>query len=219
MIPNFFKTITSLTMTKYEVKYNPGVLGKVEKLAAQSVPFLAYAFPKYVDPYTGENQIMYKAPFITELVNRLTPLGVSVYNVSDMEKTAIGLGINKSMLSGSYEINDEKVKLSAKEIVELNRFYGQLNKTELEKLVSDSATYKVKTANGTYKYLRYSKMTDEQKKAVIERIMSNNSSYAKVYILTSKGYTYYASKSEYASLKALGIDNVYKETKTKNGFV
>ena len=216
-IPNFFKSLSSMA-NKYKIKYDAGILGKVEKMAVDTIPFLAYAFPKYIDPYTGENQVMYKAPFITNIVNKLTPLDISPYNVSETEKTAISVGVNKSMLTGSFEINDEKVKLSAKEIEELNKYYGQLNKNELAILMSNGKKYKVKNEDEKYEELYWKHMTDDEKAAAIKQIMSKNSGYAKVYILNSKGYTYYASSSEYAELRKLGIDGVYKKTPKKSGF-
>lgn len=217
-IPNFFKTIASMS-NKYKVKYNPGILGKIEKLAANSVPFLAYAFPKYIDPYTGEKQVMYKAPFITNMINKLSPLDIAVYNVSDVEKAAIELGVNKSMLTGNYTVNDEKVRLTAKQTEEVNKYYGQLNKVDLDLLFTDKIKCNVEDANGKYKELKFSQMNEKQKGAAIEQIMSKNGTYAKVYMLTSNGYDYYATGDTYKRLRELGIDNVYKKTKTKEGFV
>ena len=109
--------------------------------------------------------------------------------------------------------------MSASEKVTLNEFYGKLNKTSLQELYSGSAT--VKMPNGSFKELKYSQMSDEQKAAAIDNVMSNNSGYAKIYILTSTGRCkYYAGDTEYKALKKLGITkNVYKKTKALNGFV
>ena len=65
-------------------------------------------------------------------------------------------------------------------------------------------------------------MTDKQKKTVIERIMNDNGTITKIYMLTSSGeWKYYTNETEYAELKKLGIKNVYKKTKDKDkeGFV
>ena len=87
--------------------------------------------------------------------------------------------------------------------------------------MNDKVKVKVKNATGTYDELYYSKMTDKQKKAAIENIMSNNSSLARIYILTNTGeYKYYASDSEYTELKKLGVTkNIYRKTKKLSGFV
>lgn len=218
-LPNFFKTLTSISNV-YKVKYNQGVLGKIEKLAVDAVPGLAYAFPHVIDVYTGEKQIMYKAQFITNLVNKLNPLKIKPMNITDMEKTAVSFGVNKTMLTGKYDVNDEDVILGASEVEKLNVYYGELNKKDLAELTSNKVAYKVQNEDGTYSKLRYSQMTEKQKRAAFEQVMSKNSSYAKIYMLTSNGYVYYASNSEYDNLRKLGITkNVYKETNKNKGFV
>lgn len=218
-IPNFLKTLTSITYG-HKVQYSKGILGKFEKIAVQSIPGIAYAFPKQYDPYTGEQQIQYKMWFLTQFVNKLSPFDISVYNISEQEKVAMSLGVKKGSLKGSYEVDGEKIQLSASEIDELNKFYGKLNEKELKEFISGAKKYRVlDTKKNEYVELTYSKMTDKQKATVIDRIMSNNSSKAKIYMLTKNGsYKYYASYEEYKELKKLGI-NVLKETDKKKGFV
>ena len=218
MIPNFLKNLSG-AVSKYKVKFSPGILGKIEKVANQAVPFLSYAMPHYVDPYTGEEQVIYKAWWLTNLVNKFTPVKIYPYNVSDTEKLAIELGVNKSMLNGEYTINGEDIKLTGSQTEELNKFYGKLNKDSLNTLMKTNKKYKVQKEDGTFTELPYSKMSDKQKAAVINRIMNDNSSKSKIYILTkSNKYTYYASDSEYQELKKLGI-NVKKEVGNKKGLV
>ena len=219
-IPNFVKTLSSVT-SKYKVKYSKGILGKFEKLAVSAIPGLAYAFPHQIDPYSGENQIAYKFWFATNLANKLLPFKIYPYNVSEIEKEAISVGVKKSTLKGAYTINGTDINLDSKNIEKLNEYYGKLNKDTLDKLINNKVTYKVwDEKKKSYVELKYSKMTDAQKKTVIERIMNDNSLKAKIYILTStKNYKYYASESEYKELKALGIKNVYKKTDKLQGFV
>lgn len=211
-IPNFLKTISSVA-NKYDVKFSDGILGKFQRVAVNTVPFLAYAFPKQVDPYTGEYQISYKAWFATKLVNKLLPLKIYPYNVSDAEKIAISLGVNKSTLTGKYEVNGEEVNLNAKHTQEVNEYYGKLNKQSLDELINNRQSYKVwDEKKNEYVTLKYNKMTDKQKKTVIERIMNDNSQTARIYMLTSNyGYKYFANDSEYYKLKKLGIKNIYKK--------
>lgn len=218
-IPNFLKTFTSMTYG-YKVQYSKGILGKFEQIAVQSVPGIVYLFPKQYDPYTGEKQIQYKIWYLTKFINKLSPFDVSVYNISEQEKIAISLGVKKGSLKGRYEIDGEKVQLSSSEIDELNKFYGKLNEKELKEFISGSKKYKVfDDKKNEYVELTYSKMTDKQKATVIDRIMSNNSSKAKIYMLTKNGsYKYYANYEEYKELKKLGI-NVLKETDKKKGFI
>lgn len=218
MIPNFMKTLSSV-VSKYKVKYDKGILGKIEKIANQAIPFLSYAMPHYVDPYTGEEQVPYKAWWLTNAINKFTPVKIYPYNVSDTEQLATELGVNKSMLTGKYTINGESVNLSSSQVEELNKFYGKLNKDELHKLMTTNKKYKVQKTDGTYTELPYSKMSDKQKTAVINRIMNDNGSKSKIYVLTkSNKYTYYASDNEYQELKKLGI-NVKRAVGNKKGLV
>lgn len=218
-IPNMLKVLTSTTYG-HKVQYSKGILGKLERIAAQSVPGMAYALPKQYDPYTGEYQIQYKVWFLTKLVDKLSPLDIYAYNISEQEKIAMSLGVKKGPLTGRYKINGEKINLNSKELSEANKFYGELNSKDLKEFISGTKKYKVfDDKKGKYVELTYSKMTDKQKAAVIDRIMSNNSSKAQIYILTKHGYyKYYASQEEYKELKKLGI-NVQKANGNKKGFL
>lgn len=219
-VPNMLRTIVSIT-EPYKVKYSDGVLGKLERCLATVYP---YSLPKQVDIYTGETQLRYDGGLIGNItlnaINKLSPIKIHKYNITDTEKEITTLGVNKGMLSGRYTINGSQVKLTTSEIIELNMYYGELNKKDLDRLMTDKDKYKVLNDKGVYVTLAYSKMTEEQKATVIKRIMSNNSSYSKVYFLTSKGYEYYATDSEYKALRELGITkNVYHKTKNKEGFI
>ena len=214
-IPNFVKTFSSITYG-HKVSYSKGILGKFERLAVNAIPGLVYAFPKQIDVYTGETQIAYKMWFVTNIANKLLPFKINPYNVSEMEKEAISLGVNKGTLSGKYK----EIALNARQTEELNLYYGKLNKQYLEELVKGKVKYKVYDAKkGEYVEISYNKMTDEQKKSVIQNIMSDNAKVAKVKILTENGFKYYATSSEYDKLKKLRLKNIYLKTDKKSGFV
>ena len=220
MIPNFFKQISSVINTK-QVKYDSGIKGRIERLAVESVPGIAYLLPHYIDPYTGEEQVTYNVPILTNIINSFSPIKIYPYRVSDLEKEAVSLGVNKGMLTGEYTINDNKVKLNDSQRRELNEYYAKLNNSDLTDLTTNKTKYKVKNEKGTYDNLYYNEMTEKQKATVIDRIMSNNSGYAKTYILTQKmGYKYYTTVSERETLRELGItNNIYVKNNKYNGYV
>ena len=214
-VPNFIKQ-TSALFNVYKVKYDKGAVGYLERALVDAIPGIAYAFPHCTDVYTGETQMAYKGGAIgnvlLNLINKGTPLKIYPYEVTDVEKTAISLGVKAGQLIGSYEVGDDKISLNATEAEKLNQFYGKLNEKDLTEFMNNKKAYKVQKEDGTYEELKYNKMSNKQKKAVIERIMSHNSSLARIYILTSeKSYKYYASESEYKELKSLGISNLYHE--------
>lgn len=217
MIPNFVKTISSVS-SKYKVKTSTGLLGKVERLVNQAIPGMSYILPNHIDPYTGEKQVPYKLWFLTNMSNKLLPFKLQPYNVSNIEKEAISLGINKTMLNGRFTVNDENVKLDAKSVEMLNMFYGKLNKIEFNKLTSNRNKYKIyDDKTDKYVYLTYSQMSEKEKATVIKRIMSDNSSISKIYILTQNGkYKYFTNSNEYNKLKSLGIKNIYINNKTQS---
>lgn len=214
-IPNFVRTFNSMLYT-HQVSYSKGILGWLEYFGVSSIPGLAYALPKKVDPYTGEVTSKFNLPWLVNFINKLTPIDIQPYNISDIERISLAIGVKKGELTGRYE---DIGTLSSSERQTLNEYYGKLNAQDLETFINGRALYRVQMEDGTYKELRYSQMTSEQAKSVIERIMNNNAKYAKVYIWTSKGGKYYGTESEVQALKNLGIRNVYIKTKKTEGFI
>ena len=214
-IPNLVKSLIATTYV-YKAQYASGILGMIERLADDILTPIAYIYPTRYDPYTGEKQLKYKVPVINDLFNRLSPVKIYAYNVSDVEKTALLYGVRKGELTGKYE----DITLKSAQVSQLNEYYGKLNSKSLEKLFNNKVSYKVKDEKtNKYKTLRFSAMTDEQKKSVIERIMDDNAKFAKMYVLTSNGYKYYGTESEITYAKHLGIKNVYIQTGKKEGYV
>lgn len=213
-VPNFLKSLNKL-LYSHEIKYDSGILGNLEYLAASSIPFLAHAFPKKIDPFTGEVQSKYGLSFgldfLTDLINIASPIQVKPHKVSEQEKIAIELGLNKQPLKGEYD------DIGKVDYTTLNMKYGSLNQQDLIKLINNQIKYTVEDEDGERHELYWRQMSKEQKKTVVERIMSNNSRYAKIYAWTQAGHKYYASNSMYKTLKNLGITkNIFKGDK---GFV
>lgn len=217
--PNIFKYFNRMTY-QHKVKYSAGFVGTMQRDLVQMLPGIAYAFPKRTDPYTGDVQYKYLPGFwgwAIEFSNGLLPIRFKPAQVSDLEKEAIMQGVNKVELRGSYKDID---KFNAEQTAQLNEFYGKLNNKDLKELFSDKKTYKVlDRKTNKYVELRYSKMTAEQKKSVINRIMNDNAQSAKIYVYTNSGGKYFTtSDTELANLKKLGIRNVYKSAKKESYF-
>lgn len=217
--PNIFKYFNRMTY-QHKVKYSAGFVGTMQRDLVQMLPGIAYAFPKRTDPYTGDVQYKYLPGFwgwAIEFSNGLLPMRFKPAQVSDLEKEAIMQGVNKVELRGSYKDID---KFNAEQTAQLNEFYGKLNNRDLGELFSDKKTYKVlDRKTNKYVELKYSKMTAEQKKSVINRIMNDNAQSAKIYVYTNSGGKYFTtSDTELANLKKLGIRNIYKSTKKESYF-
>ena len=218
-IPNLVKTFTRISK-KYKTTYSPGFLGKLENIVNQ-LPGVSYFLPYNINPYTGNAQPINNVWWLLNSVNSLTPIKFESPAIGDIEYEAISLGVRKTQLTGKYEIDGNAVTLSSTDRERLNEFYGKLNAKDLKALMDNKTKYTVEDTKGNRVEIRYKDMTDEQKKTVIERIMSNNGQLAKVYILTADGgYKYYASNAEYERLKKAGITkNVYRKTGKYEGFV
>lgn len=214
-VPNILKTFNGL-LYNHKIKYSSGIMYGLENFVIQAIPGIAYAFPKKVDPYTGEIKQKYNVPFIFDFINRLGPVDFKPYSVSDVQEEAIAQGVQKTELTGKYKDIGE---LSNKDKQLLNTVYGQMNSQDLKKLYNNQIVVRVKDANGKYVELRYNQMTSEQKKSAIESIMTDNAKLAKIYVYTNNGGKYYATSTEYSELRAAGIvKNVFRETSKLKGF-
>ena len=60
--------------------------------------------------------------------------------------------------------------------------YGQLNNKYLLELMRNKVKYTVEDKNGNRVELFYRQMSAEQRKSVVNRIMTNNAKMAKVYV-------------------------------------
>jgi hypothetical protein len=218
-IPNFLKVVNNATYN-HKVKYSKGFLGMLERKVVQTVPGIAYAYPKQYDVYTGEIKWQYGSGWwgiFQKVANSALPIKVYPYSVSDIEKEAILNGVNKGQLTGNY---DNIKPFTPAQVSKLNEYYGQLNSADLAELKANKKKYKVKDEKtGKYVELTYSKMTAKQKNNVISRIMEDNAEIAKIYVYTSSGGKYYAeTETAFQTLRSLRIKNVFRATGSKKGF-
>jgi hypothetical protein len=156
-------------------------------------------------------------PFLIDFMNRMLPFKIKDNSMSDLEKQALELGVKKGELTGRY---DDIGDFNAKQKSALNAKYGELNKAILSGLKTSKVKYKMQMPDGKYSELTYAQMSDEQKKRLIDRLMTDNARYAKIFVYTNSGGKYVASSSDYAVLKSLGITkNVVEENKKRKLFV
>lgn len=179
-----------------------------QKLVAK-IPFLANVLPDKVDPYTGDTG------GVLDMLSRVLPyLDINVK--SNIEQVAESLGLSKAELTGRYTINDESFDLSAKETAELNKLYGSWNADYITQFLNDQLSVRLKdSTTNTYKELKYSQMTEAQRKSAISNIMNDNAKYAKIKAWVNAGNSYYGTDTEYQDLRKRGVA-VYKGNK---GFV
>ena len=218
-IPNALKLFNK-TLYAHTPQYSKnGALKFLQRTMVQMIPGAVYALPKKVDIYTGKTASEYNLPWLfewgTKTLNSVMPIDISPYDPSDVEQEALFQGVRRSYLTANYK---DIGKLDSKDTVKLNKKYGELNNNSLKELFASKKKYRVQKEDGSYVELVYNKMTTEQKKSVIQRIMSDNATIAKIYIYTSNGGKYYTSEEERKELRKLGITNVYIKTAKKKGF-
>lgn len=218
-IPNALKLFNK-TLYAHTPQYSKnGALKFLQRTMVQMIPGAVYALPKKVDIYTGKTASEYNLPWLFEwgakTLNSVMPIDISPYDPSDIEQEALFQGVRRSYLTANYK---DIGKLDSKDTVKLNKKYGELNNNSLKELFASKKKYRVQKEDGSYVELVYNKMTTEQKKSVIQRIMSDNATIAKIYIYTSNGGKYYTSEEERKELRKLGITNVYIKTAKKKGF-
>lgn len=218
-IPNALKLFNK-TLYAHTPQYSKnGALKFLQRTMVQMIPGAVYALPKKVDIYTGKTASAYNLPWLfewgTKTLNSVMPIDISPYDPSDIEQEALFQGVRRSYLTANYK---DIGKLDSKDTVKLNKKYGELNNNSLKELFASKKKYRVQKEDGSYVELVYNKMTTEQKKSVIQRIMSDNATIAKIYIYTSNGGKYYTSEEERKELRKLGITNVYIKTAKKKGF-
>lgn len=221
-VPNALKAFNSLIQPN-EIKYSSGFLGDLEYFAQSLIPGFSYALMTHVDPFTGEVQTKYNIPFIFDFINRMSPIKIYQYRVSELEKQVRELSshldepLTTNELTGRY---DDIGQLTSEQIVLLNQKYGELNNEALIKFFNNQTTHRVQNEDGTYSELKYNQMTDEQRANAYRSITSKNATYAKIYVWTQSGNRYYATDSMFEVLRQLNIrQNVYREVGKKSGFV
>ena len=161
---------------------------------------------RVIDPYTGEVISKDTIPILGSL-----PAKFYFNKVSKEEELATSYGVEKK--GPEYmTVNGVRYNLSNEAKIK----NGQWNKQMLSQIQSGS--YRVRTASGKYQIKPFSKMTDDEKNNIIDRLMDQNAELAKIWYWTQElNHKYYANASTYQMLRKLGVTkNVYQGDK---GFV
>ena len=189
-VPNFIKML-STNLQVYKVKYDKGILGDLERIAAGIIPGLSYAFPKEIDPFTGKPRF-HRIPILTQAG------GISYNDISEAERAAIAVGVGAGQLTGELTVNGQKYQLDREKV---NIYRGEFTNQFMTDLLNDQYLYEGK---------KYSRMSKEERAKAIKSILDKSTEYAKIKMWTEMGNKYYASKDLYITLKNLGINNVYQ---------
>ena len=210
-IPQMWQFIVRASNDK-KIKYSPGILGGIERWVNSFAPLQPLGSRK-TNIYTGKEETKYSWPVLGEfLKSGIFGPKIIYHEVTEQELFVEEYGLSKLELSGEITIDGKKYGINKAAV---NKYYGELNKDTLLDL--QKQTHYVQNENGTYSTLHWNKLTDKQRKTVIDRTMRKNADYAKIYVWTKSGGKYYASDSTFVALRQMGITkNVYRGDK---GFV
>lgn len=202
------------TMNNDKISYSSGMKGMWERWLNSWIPTSPLGEHR-VNPYTGETQTKYAIPVVGELL-KSGLIGPRIYwtEMSETETFAKEYGVKKNQIEAQITIDGQKIILD--NALELNTYYGQLNKKSLAELKNQK--HYVLMDNGSYQTLTWNKMNDAQCARVIDRTMTQNAKIAKIYIWTHiMGNKYQADNTLWQNLKDLDItQNIYRGGK---GFV
>ena len=209
-VPNIYKALIRAT-NNHSVNYSKGILGNIEYFCMQTIPFFEYAMPKSINPYTGEWEEKYSIPAIHQLVNIVSPITFKTYDMDEVEKIFVSVGLKKGELTGEYKETGKLDKTL------LNQYYGKLNNKTVKDFKNNKTKHTVEDKDGKRVELYYKDMTTEQRKSTLNSITTQNAMYAKIYVWTKSGHKYYCSTDVRTKLIQLGItENVFIGNK---GFV
>ena len=229
-IPAVMKLITK-TIDPYAKDKTGNLSDKLWKSLVASIPGLSYMVPSKINAYTGQMQTHYGSDdasfwgMIENIMGAVSPFDVSFEDkyTSELQKEAERLGAGTTGTTGRFTYNGNDVAVLGNEKEALAKFRANYINTQYDKIVSGKQLVTVEDENGKRITTQYSKLTDTQKKNVIDKLYTDATSYTKVkYWVDSGNYYYTSNQNEYDNLiRVLGKNTNIKYNKTwsKSKFV
>ena len=229
-IPAVMKLITK-TIDPYSKDKTGNLSDKLWKSLVASIPGLSYMVPSKINAYTGQMQTHYGSDdasfwgMIENIMGAVSPFDVSFEDkyTSELQKEAERLGAGTTGTTGRFTYNGNDVAVLGNEKEALSKFRANYINTQYDKIVSGKQLVTVEDENGKRITTQYSKLTDTQKKNVIDKLYTDATSYTKVkYWVDSGNYYYTSNQNEYDNLiRVLGKNTNIKYNKTwsKSKFV
>lgn len=194
-------------------------LQRLIKTLGSYVPGLSQLVPNKIDPYTGKK--VYQAGsenWFLNLLASLSPLGISWDGRSELEKQAAMLGAETSGLSGRFTINEIEYVIKDKE--KYSKYRAAYIESHFNDILSGKLKVTVEDDNGKRIETTYNKLTDKQKKNVINRLYSDATNNTKIKWWTDLGNKYVVTNIDlYNEYRSLFKNIVYRETWNKSKFV
>lgn len=221
-IPSIFKSTAKIFDNGVKAK-RPDFWGKLLDTTMSNIPFLSYVVPNKINPYTGYPMKRYEYGFVGAAFNAISPIKLLLDKKSPLQKEAERLDAETNGISGEYEINGKKYKMSTKEKEKYAKYNAKYVSELCSSIINDEDKVSImdeKTGKRVEKY--WSKMTDAEKKRTLKQVYSSASEQTKIKWWTDKGNYYYTSnKNKYSYYNDLFGNSIIYDRKwgNKNNFV
>ena len=194
-------------------------LQRLVKTLGSYVPGLSQLVPNKIDPYTGKKVYQVGSEnWFLNLLASLSPLGISWDGRSELEKQAELLGVESSGLSGRFSINDTDYTIKDKE--KYAKYRAEFINNQYNTIISGKQKVTVEDENGKRVTTTYDKLTNEQKKNVINRLYTEATSMTKIKWWTDQGNKYVVTNRDlYDEYRKMFKNIIYKKNWSKSKFV
>jgi hypothetical protein len=216
-VPAIFKSFTKVIDNGKKNK-SGNFYQKLIKTTVSNLPFFSYLVADKINPYTGEKEKIYQSGFLESLLNQMSPIGLRMEVMSDFEREARRIGAETTGLSGSFKVNDidydvkNKEKYSKYKAEYINEQYYLITSGKQKVTVEDDEGKRITTT--------YNKLTDKQKKNVINRLYTDATSMTKIKWWTDQGNTYVVTDRDlYSEYRKMFSNIIYKKNWSKSKFV
>lgn len=197
-VPSLFRAVSKMGVDQTKVSYNYNSIGgwfsTTWNRMLSSMPLINMTLPKKINPYTGKPYKYYNSTLFS-IVNVILPAKLTYDTDTEISEESKRLGAATTGASGNFKINGEQYNLRGKDLEELQRNRGIAINDLLTEFYRDERVYSV-IADGKERKLRYSQMTDEQRKTIVNRIYNNATEYSKALYWIKQGHSYTTSSRD-----------------------
>ena len=204
-IPAFVKLLAKTSDPRKMDKSGANYWEKLWNTFKSYIPGLSYTVPSKVNPYTGED--VYRSgtnAWWFNILNAISPLEMTYTPKSEEQKLAESLGAGTTGLTGRFTINDKSYNVTGAKKEQLAKYRADYIQQRYSKISSGQEKVTVENDKGVRITTTWNKLTNAQKKTVMERIYSDASNKAKIKYWLDSGNIYRTSnQNEFAELKKL----------------
>lgn len=218
-IPAVFKNITKVIDNGKKDK-SGNYFEKLLKTTISNLPLFSYLVANKIDPYTGETQKIYRSGLLESLFNQISPVGFRTTAMSDTERDMRALGVETTGLTGRFTVNDKDYTVKDKQ--KYAKYRADYIEKQYNLIVSGKQSVTVEDDKGNRITTTYNKLTDKQKKNVINRLYTEATNMTKIKWWLDSGNSYIVtSRDLYNEYRSLYDTNkiIYKKTWSKSKFV